>query len=398
MHVIIVGGGVGGLCLAHGLQESGISMSVHERDASANVRRQGYRISLNTHGARALKACLPGHLFQLVVATSSKPLSGRLVAFDPRLVEIMVRPLPSPADEPSYGWSDPARPFTAVNRLTLREILFSGLDEALRFGALLTSYASERDRLRALFSDGRSAVGDVLVGADGTNSPTRRQLLPNARVLEIGRAIYGKTVIRSDVLDWVPDDFVNGFATVVDGDGVSLGVGAFRKRTSFADAAAKYAPWLTLTDVPDYLMWTVSLRDEHGLRYLENKASAVLHDTAMDLVKGWHPAVRRLIQEADVDSTFLVPLRSADPVPPWTPSAVTLLGDAIHTMSPGRGVGANTALRDAELLRRRVAGAMGHGRSGIIAAIGDYEEEMCRYGFDAVAASLSSPIFQLRRP
>ena len=51
----------------------------------------------------------------------------------------------------------------------------------------------------------------------------------------------------------------------------------------------------------------------------------------------------------------LVTIRSARPVKPWQIEQVTLLGDAIHTMSPGRGEGANTALRDAQLLRSALA-------------------------------------------
>jgi 2-polyprenyl-6-methoxyphenol hydroxylase-like FAD-dependent oxidoreductase len=31
MHVIIVGGGTGGMCLAHGLRRAGISVAVYER-------------------------------------------------------------------------------------------------------------------------------------------------------------------------------------------------------------------------------------------------------------------------------------------------------------------------------------------------------------------------------
>src|SRR5215472_3481013 len=36
-------------------------------------------------------------------------------------------------------------------------------------------------------------------------------------------------------------------------------------------------------------------------------------------------------------------LRAAQPVQPWRTGNMTLLGDAIHTMTPCRGEGANTA-------------------------------------------------------
>ena len=62
---MIIGGGLGGLCLAQGLTKSGISVTVYEADAAPEVRAQGYRISVKDTGTQALQACLPTHLFDL---------------------------------------------------------------------------------------------------------------------------------------------------------------------------------------------------------------------------------------------------------------------------------------------------------------------------------------------
>jgi 2-polyprenyl-6-methoxyphenol hydroxylase-like FAD-dependent oxidoreductase len=78
---------------------------------------------------------------------------------------------------------------------------------------------------------------------------------------------------------------------------------------------------------------------------------------------------------------------------PWHVPSVTLLGDAIHTMSPGRGEGANTALRDAALLRHTLVDVMTHGTS-LAQAKAHYETEMLRYGFEAVGASLNAPFLR----
>jgi 2-polyprenyl-6-methoxyphenol hydroxylase-like FAD-dependent oxidoreductase len=55
-------------------------------------------------------------------------------------------------------------------------------------------------------------------------------------------------------------------------------------------------------------------------------------------------------------------------------------------MTPFRGIGANTALRDAELLCRYLVAAAG-GEKPLLEAIHAYEVEMVRYGFAAVRSS-----------
>jgi 2-polyprenyl-6-methoxyphenol hydroxylase-like FAD-dependent oxidoreductase len=84
-----------------------------------------------------------------------------------------------------------------------------------------------------------------------------------------------------------------------------------------------------------------------------------------------------------------IAIKSSVPVAPWATGRVTLLGDALHNMTPFRGIGANTALRDAVLLRDTLIGVVKDERD-VLAALADYEREMIGYGFAAVRASLAN--------
>ena len=157
-------------------------------------------------------------------------------------------------------------------------------------------------------------------------------------------------------------------------------------------------------------MWAVAAdRGRFGVtdERLAAMSPAGLHALTARLIRTWHPDLRALHARAAVDETFLVWIRTSPPVPPWPPSRVTVLGDAIHAMSPARGSGANTALQDAALLCRTLTAVAGNGnrtdragsetaRAGseavpngrdLIAAVGEYERQMRDYGYAAVAAS-----------
>ena len=72
-HVLIIGGGIGGLCLAQGLTRAGISATVYERDRAITDRLQGYRVHISPKGSRALHDCLPPNLFAAFAATCGHP-------------------------------------------------------------------------------------------------------------------------------------------------------------------------------------------------------------------------------------------------------------------------------------------------------------------------------------
>jgi salicylate hydroxylase len=91
----------------------------------------------------------------------------------------------------------------------------------------------------------------------------------------------------------------------------------------------------------------------------------------------------------DERQLFLNRMRTAPPAVPWKSTQVTLLGDAIHSMTPYRGVGGNIALKDAALLSSQLM-QVHRGEKTLLHAIAEYEARMREYAFAAVADSLKA--------
>jgi 2-polyprenyl-6-methoxyphenol hydroxylase-like FAD-dependent oxidoreductase len=364
VRVLVIGGGIGGLCLAQGLRRDGLDVAVYERDRHAAVRGQGYRVTIKEVGAHALHDCLPAELFELCLATSIRQATS-MAFIDDQLNPKFRKDVP-PLEPGLHG--------LGANRLTLREILLRGIGGSVHFGKTCTGYRRLGDRVEVRFDDGTGDEGDLLVGADGTNSAVRRQLIPDAVIDTYDRAIYGRTPMTAGTASWLPAILTDSFNRVT-GPDAAMSVATCR--------AAGTAPGLT--PMPDYLSWMLTLTA--GLP--EHAEPEQLQAIARTAVQSWHPALGRIVDESEVDGTALVTMTTARTVMPWDEPAVTLLGDAAHTMSPGRGEGANTALRDAEMLRATLAAV----EQGVPLATAKalYEQEMLRYGFEMVARSRDEP-------
>ena len=381
MKVLIAGAGIGGLCLAQGLLRQGVDVAVYERDAALDSRGQGYRLHLNA--GPALHSCLSPDLYELCVATAGQP-STSVTVVTKKLRRLRQLNVGSPADP-----FDPATLSTSVNRHTFREILAARLDGVVSYGKACTAFEQDGDGVRVFFADRSCAEGEVLVGADGVGSPVRRQYLPHAQVTETGSlCVYGRTPLTAESRPLIPDYLWRGF-TAVAGAGVGMATGVLDFREEPASAARRIAPDVRLTDVPGYLMWALTGpagRFASDPRGALSGSPVALHRVAADTIRDWHQDLRRLVELATVEETTLVPIRTSVPVGPWPASRVTLLGDAIHAMSPARGSGANTALRDSALLAAEL-GAAARGDKPLLSAVADYERMMADYGFAAVRAA-----------
>ena len=135
-HVAIVGGGIGGLCLAQGLRKAGISVAVYERDRVRDERLQGYRIHIDPRGSRALHHCLPSALWDSFLATRGKG-GGQFRFLTEQMEELLAFQAPSGAD--------PIECHHSASRIPLRQVLLSGLQDIVHFDKEFVRYAERPD-------------------------------------------------------------------------------------------------------------------------------------------------------------------------------------------------------------------------------------------------------------
>ena len=82
-HVLIAGGGLGGLCLAQALHKAGVSFHLYERGLKNDQRAQGYRIRIHGEGVKALRNALTEDKFDIFERTCAAMKIGSMPRVDP---------------------------------------------------------------------------------------------------------------------------------------------------------------------------------------------------------------------------------------------------------------------------------------------------------------------------
>ncbi|KAJ5300827.1 Sm-like ribonucleoprotein [Penicillium atrosanguineum] len=370
--ILICGAGISGLALAQALSKRGIPFRVFERDPTLNFRAQGYRVRINGDGIAALSEALSPELYSLLVSRCAYCSTGirpntHLNALNGQDVEMKIGPPPTGEIQPLNA-----------DRNVLRHVLIHGLEDNVQFGKEFSSYTMTDRGVKVCFSDGSEQEGCLLIGADGTFSRIRKQFLPEFQLFDTeARWIYGKTTITRAFLDQFQERALNGMTLVQDRSGLiplSLLLEPMRfKRDELNE------------NVPeDYVYWVLVSRKDNfevsddDLLKLSAKEVANL---AKEMTANWDPSFHALFAFQDTSRTSLLRIATVKPdILLWEASSrVTLIGDAIHAMSPTSAAGATTALRDAAFLARTLS------EGGInTASIHKYEEAMRKYAGEVI--------------
>jgi 2-polyprenyl-6-methoxyphenol hydroxylase-like FAD-dependent oxidoreductase len=383
--VAIIGGGLGGLCLANGLKKAGISVAVYERDQSPESRPQGYRIHIDPQGSAALYQCLPPHLWDLFNSTGGDFSQGFSIVTE-QLHELLNL-------AGTGGSGDSIARHRSISRITLRRILLAGLEDEVKFDKRFLHYEeASGGAIIAHFEDGATAQADLLVAADGVNSRVRQQYLPHAEPVDTGVVGIGGTLPLTDgVMALAPYFLLDGPMMVVPSAPCSLFMAMWKRSGEAAQTLRRLGIEGPLPGDEDYLILALGGRPDSLGPDAESRSATgrTLKEVLRRATAGWHPDLRKLVAMINEDQLFLNHMRTSQLPALWRPTHITLLGDAIHSMTPYRGVGGNIALKDAALLTSQLA-QVHQGQKPLLEAVSEYESSMRQYAFVAVADSLKA--------
>ncbi len=364
MKVLVIGAGLGGLCLGpraswkrHGRR--GLRAPPRPHRGPPGIRHPPQR-----GGCAALRASLPAPIWALIDERAYR--AGSTAGFyDQRL-----RPA-SPGSGTAQG------PRRSIGRSALRDLLLTGLDDGtVRWGKEFVRYEDLLGgRVRAHFADGGHADGDLLVGADASNSRVRAQRLPHLRREDLGViSVAGRTAMTREATAGPPrPPRRHPQQRRARGSGVDVRLHLVRRNPGAADAP--------------YVVWAYIGGRAGFPAGVEERSGAELRDLVLSRIATWSPALTALVRHGDpasvapdgaqVDAAArVVAERQCHPARRRRP----------HHDPDGRAWGPHTALRDADALRRALLDVRA-GRRDLLAAVSTYEEEMRGWANPALATS-----------
>ena len=381
--ILISGAGLASLLLARSLLRASIPFLVFERDTSISFRAQGYRLRLSLEGLSAIESALGPDDFPKFWDKCGKTGGSGLAVIHAKTGSQI-----SAADKndaPDKAGEEKSKPPTEVlssrdgkivgiSRGEMRKFFLSGCESFVHWSHNVTSYELTPSGVRAVFADGSKSVeGEMLVGGDGIYSKIARQLSEGKlKTYDTGaRGIHGQAPttafkdLGEGVWRMIDDSRPNGSVFVI--TNVRPG--------DMDDPTVEFG-------------WTMGAQP--GVIKAPNDNFSLIGTPAAEIAKAlttdWHPRLKPLFDEmAESEAAFWkITCSTPTGVPEWrNEPRVTLIGDAVHSMTPAGGIGANTAVRDSALLGRLLAEA-GGSKDGVTAA---YEKEMRVYASEAVRTS-----------
>ena len=307
MKVIIIGGGVGGIASAIALSADH-EVEVYEQ--ADQLRTDGNGVLLYPNGTGLLRE------FGVPLDGLGCPMEALDLLADDG-TQLMRLELARISDR--FGF-----PIVVTKRGMVLQLLSDRLtDGKVHFGKRLTAIEHRPNSLTVSFSDGTTAEGDVVIGADGHRSAVRCHLFGDDPAASLGDATWhGITSLRSSFVQG------NRIHSLYGKEGICV-------VHPVGDGQVYWAFELPWTEGDNIASPVESMR----ARFADWTASVM-------------PELLDSITDDDI-SIFPHILHSVRPY--WAEGPLTLVGDAAHAVPPRLGMGLCQALEDAWVLGRTMA-------------------------------------------
>jgi FAD-dependent urate hydroxylase len=300
--ILVVGAGVSGISVARGLLRDGHDVTVF--DQRPNVTAGGGAVTIWSNGATVLDQ------LGVDMTGAGQPLSAV------RVMTSTGRPLATMDLDAMVNRL--GAPIRMVPRRILLERLLKGFPaDRIRRNSRAARVVDNGNGVRVDFEDGSSADGDVLIGADGLHSIVRDVVgAPAAK--PTGWCSWQGLV----TLPGIPEPHV---ARMMIGEYGNLGL--------WPAGGSDLQWWFDLPWSPDFV------RPQRPIEMIRSHFA------------GWSDLVDEVLATLTDDDLAPSPFpHFRHPVPGAGSGAVTLLGDAAHTMPPTLAQGTNQALLDTMVL------------------------------------------------
>ncbi|KAI0847611.1 putative monooxygenase [Daldinia vernicosa] len=372
-HILIVGGGLGGLLLGQTLRKNKVSFEIFERDRSDNIRVQGWAIGLHTM-LNELDTSIPDDMPSRDFVNHLLPLKFNYECAwyrHDRTRKLGVR-------------DDGSGKFIRANRARLRKWLATNMP--IQYGKHAVRIEEHDDSVTVYFEDGTSATGDILIGADGPYSPTRKYLLGGQDVIRKPRqgVINGEIVLSGRDME----------------EQLQIGSSCYLVDASLTDEAPSFF-FVGLSEAyPDgksgKYFFNLFWRDDEATKkdfWTYSASSEKLYETALEKTKHLPAKFRSIVEKTGPGGMKTPPLHiyTLTMDPELLPKGrITLLGDAAHCMPSFRGEGGFHALLDALKLGKILAQLRTNNTDEIKRVLGDYQDEMIERGSKAAEWSTTA--------
>ncbi|MGI9129451.1 MAG: flavin-dependent oxidoreductase [Roseomonas sp.] len=323
IHVLIAGGGVGGLALALMLHQRGIGCTVLE--AAAEVKPLGVGINTLPHAIRELAA------LDLLPALDGVGIRTRELRYWNRFGQEIWK-------EPRGIWAGHEVPQFSIHRGHLHQVLWQAAEARLPTGALLCharlqGFTQDEAGVTVHLADGRSLRGDVMIGADGIHSVIRTSLHTDD-----GGIRWNGIQMWRGAVEWPA--FEGGDTMIVAGDMKEKLV--LYPIAPGASAATRLTNWVVCAQIGD--------ASKPPPRREDWSRPGQLDDVLAHVARFRIPLLDVAALVRATSEFWEYPMCDRDPLSFWTQGRVTLLGDAAHPMYPVGSNGASQAVLDARCL------------------------------------------------